>query len=116
MTIESHLLLFRIILALTALFAILYDNYRHKDLRLVGFAYTFLVLGTISAFFSEKFFPAASDYSAISLFMTHLFAILIAGIFFALTAYKAHQKMSAVQQKTINAYMGKRNESQHHSH
>lgn len=105
MTIEQHLLLFRVILALTAWIAILYDNYKHRDLRLVGYAYTFLVVGTASAFFS--FLPQI-NYANASRYATHIFAILLAGLLFALTAYKAYHNMHAIQQKTINAYKGRK--------
>lgn len=98
-------MVFRIILALTAWIVILYDNYRHKDLKLVAFAYTFLVLGSISSAFLDVFleFRLASE---VFNYLTHIFAVLLAGFLFALTAYTAHKKMKKVEEKTKMAFKG----------
>ena len=101
------LILFRIVLALTAWIAILYDNYRHRDLKLVAYAYTFLVLGSISAYFYSLYLDLHHPLSNTFLYFTHISAALLAGIMFALTAYAAHQHMNNVEEKTKKAFKGR---------
>ena len=101
---EYPLFLFRVMLALTAWLATLFDIVKHKDLKLVFFGYTFLVVGSVSGVFyilAEK-----SPLKPFFLLAMHVFAVLFSGVFFALTAYAVHKKICQVEEKTKKA-MGK---------
>ena len=102
--IEDQLLIFRIILALTAWIAILIDNYKHRDLKYVGYAYTFLVLGTLAGFFSYWYSYRSLILSYYSQYLLHLFAVFFTGLLFALTAYTSHLQMNKVKEATTKAF------------
>ena len=97
--------LFRLILALTAYTAIMYDNYRHRDLKMVAYAYTFLVLSTTASILSN-YFNFIGNMVARDLFnyLTSVFGVLVAGMLFFLTSYYAHQKMIRVEEETKLAF------------
>ena len=92
--------LFRLVLVLVAWVAMLYDNYHHRDLKLVCYAYTFLVLSAVAAIFASMASQAQNPIVVVFDYLTHIFGILLAGLLFLLTAYAAHQQMNAVEEKT----------------
>jgi|SRR3989344_1966205 len=100
----DQLMLFRVILALTAWLAIFYDNYKHRDLRLVAYAYTFLVLGTVSSVFYIIYQDLWTPSSYFFEYLTHIFAVLVAGLLFALTAYSSNRHMKLVEEKVAKAF------------
>ena len=101
------LLLFRVVLALTAWLAIIYDNYRHRELKFVAYAYTFLVLGVICSAFYGLYTELFPSIAKIFLYSTHLLAVLLAGIMFALTAYASNKHMNLVENKIAKAFKDK---------
>ena len=96
--------LFRLVLAFVAWVAILYDNYHHRDLKLVCYAYTFLVLSSIAAIFASMASQAQNPIIVVFNYLTHIFGILLAGLLFLLTAYAANQQMKAVEEKTKQVF------------
>ncbi|MFH1053257.1 MAG: hypothetical protein V1740_02455 [Candidatus Woesearchaeota archaeon] len=97
--------LFRLILVLIAFFAMLIDNYKHRDLKIASFAYTFLVLGSFSGIFYLYFgFVKLEAIEITFKYLVHIFGIMLAGIMFFLTAYAANKKIMLIERKTKEAF------------
>ena len=80
------------------------DNYKRRDLRLVAFAYTFLVLSTISEILLKFFiYINVAPAETVFTYLTPVFGIFIAGILFFLTSWSAHRKMESIEKRTREA-------------
>ena len=96
--------IFRLVLAAIAFTAIIVDNMKHRDLKLVFFAYACLVLALVASIFSQ--FTAYIEQSILSLifiYSFHVLGIALASLLFFLTAFLSHRKMAAIEQRTKEA-------------